>query len=823
MGLLERLGLRKAAPTDDAKGKIEELEEKVSSLEDRIPITQISLTAGEDGYEMPIKGGEKSSMTESQDMIGHALDSSLKPGFALEWLDAIQHLSAYNADVSFAVDNIRNLGNTRHTIAFGDGISETAAKEMHEFLTGSRNKWYSFSAGMTSLINDLLTQLAVSGAISQEMVPNSDLSNIDQIVPVPVRQIRFREIKKAPFYEVYQAVASNGQALISGVGEIKLSPRTYRYIAMMRYDNSPYAIPPMLSVLESVTIQRDQIESFRSILKKMGILGFLEVLMKAPAPQQGESAEKYKARCDNYLMQQIPQVQKGMAKGFVIGYEGQHTFKLNSANQNATGAETLYNMNEKNVMAGLKQDPAMLGRQFTTSETFGRVVLAKLTTQITTYQETVASFLEQVYLTALLLNGYNPGSVTVTFDKPMITDNLKDAQTRKQNLDVLLALKQEGIINRTQLAQEMGYDQPALDDEEQEAEVKKRSQVEEDPNDPDPTDTDEKTTGNSKFRNAKTVIQLGRLRLHADLPEFLYKDECCHSFDASDPGDPKLEAWVNKYLKAVGVEYTAAVREASSIIAEALMALPANATLREVQDTVIANLFKIWPDSFAKDIKPIAAQFAEDIYLYYRADAGVLAGVEPVPEVSLGLLDLRAIEYYKDSDILYLGKFITDKDTVAAINDFIKQEYLGKNTPIGNNTQAIRKFSKQFGDLLKGEDWKLRRVIDTTVNKMRNQAAVSYMNQAGVTEFEIRGIRDSLQCAYCAGLQGYRFSIEKEMNKFERVFNAGPASVASESPFISSVLKAEDLAGKTGKDLQKMGIGIPPYHPACRDIVIAVV
>lgn len=130
-----------------------------------------------------------------------------------------------------------------------------------------------------------------------------------------------------------------------------------------------------------------------------------------------------------------------------------------------------------------------------------------------------------------------------------------------------------------------------------------------------------------------------------------------------------------------------------------------------------------------------------------------------------------------------------------------------------------------FPELLKGEDWKIQRVINTSVNKMRNFGAVAYMNQAEVEHFIIRGVNDSRQCPYCAALQGKKFSVSKAFEKIEKATQSEPELIKEDTPFATSVFAGQEgideLEGLTAEEIQDKGIDAPPFHPNCRDTIVA--
>ena len=137
----------------------------------------------------------------------------------------------------------------------------------------------------------------------------------------------------------------------------------------------------------------------------------------------------------------------------------------------------------------------------------------------------------------------------------------------------------------------------------------------------------------------------------------------------------------------------------------------------------------------------------------------------------------------------------------------------------------INTFRAEFTDLLAGEDWKIVRIVNTTVNKMRNTAALNYMSQAEVIKFSIVGISDRHRCAYCAALNGKTFDVAYAVERITEVENVAPEMVKAASPFITSKqvnLSPEDLKRMTEAEIQaKAGGAYPPFHGSCRCQAVA--
>lgn len=269
--------------------------------------------------------------------------------------------------------------------------------------------------------------------------------------------------------------------------------------------------------------------------------------------------------------------------------------------------------------------------------------------------------------------------------------------------------------------------------------------------------------------------------------------------------------------------YRKAVESSIRTIGNELLKLSGNATQQQVIDSTVFHLFRTWGKNFSAKERATINKFVTQSYTFFRKDKSIFGSTSKViPNATFESPDFRTIEYYKQSDSLYLGKFITDQDTRKKISDFIVDEYVKGTTPIGNNRDALNKFKDNFEGVLDGEDWKIRRVLDTSLNRLRNSAAVTYMNQAEVTQYEIVGVGDNRQSEFCRNIDGRIFSVRTAVDSISSVSNSDPASIAALSPFGTSLISAKDIPGTSSEDLELLGIGLPPYHGHCRTTVVAV-
>lgn len=129
---------------------------------------------------------------------------TVKPGFDPKLIEICEFLAMYNGDVSYAVDNVVQLGNTNATISFDDSVSKEQKKEMLKYLKVAEQTIY--TGGINSLQNDLFAQAVISGALSAEMIPFRNLKGIDKVALVPPKFIVFKYNDKTYSYDPYQRI-----------------------------------------------------------------------------------------------------------------------------------------------------------------------------------------------------------------------------------------------------------------------------------------------------------------------------------------------------------------------------------------------------------------------------------------------------------------------------------------------------------------------------------------------------------------------------------------------------------------------------------------
>ncbi len=408
------------------------------------------------GNELP-EGGRS-----SQENVGGSFSNylsrygSVSPVINFEMLAALKNLYLYNPDVSQYVTNIVNLGNTGHKlqIAAQSSTAEAAVARLNEAAT----RIYLHGAGVDGLINQYLTQIAWSGALSSEDVVNFGGRRVEKVVMVPVESIRFRYLdgEYKPFQKTnrFDRKASAGDS----PGLIPLNPFTYQYLALSTIENSPYAKPPGSAAVEAIIdVQKPILDNVKYIAKKLGILGLVTALVTAPPKRPGETDDEHQSRAKKYLAAVRDSLTGNFSNGLLVAYRD-YKFEHTNVSAGAQGAYDINRMSEEQVMSGLGMQPAFFGRTDSTTETYADVVYNLLLALVFNMVRLAKRRQEQTYRLDLRLAAIEIDSVSLAFNKAHSRDPLKEAQADESRVRTVLLKVEKGVISPDDGAQELGYE-----------------------------------------------------------------------------------------------------------------------------------------------------------------------------------------------------------------------------------------------------------------------------------------------------------------------------------------------------------------------------
>ena len=401
------------------------------------------------------------SVDEDESFISSlkGITAMVDPSFRVEVIPLIRDLYKVNPDMGIALQDMFKLTNTGHTVTFPNNTDDEADK-MRKHLAEKTKKWSRYTAGIDGLVNKMIVQCLVGGAISVEGVPDEKLEGLDTILFLRPENIVFKRENNG----VYSPYQRNKNYFIKHQDYIKLNPETYVYAAMYNDTDEPYGIPPFMAALDSLKGQHDMRVNFKHIMEVCGMVGFLEAKMAKPDQSGNESVRQYEARLERNLRDLKRNLRDGMKDGIVTGYIDDHEFKLNSTTKELGNIKEPWNMNQQSVANGLGVNGNLIGVSSTTGEGATGIMLSKLISQLKNLQMLVTYVLDFLYSLELRLAGFNNKGIKIQWGTSTISDEVKvqqGLQYKIQNLDLLY---KAGIISQDQYAWAMGYDSPDEDE-----------------------------------------------------------------------------------------------------------------------------------------------------------------------------------------------------------------------------------------------------------------------------------------------------------------------------------------------------------------------
>ena len=383
----------------------------------------------------------------------------IDPGYIAQYIPIIRKMSWINPDVGVAVNDMVQLTNTGHKIKFDPGVTSEQQDAMRGHLVDKQKIWGDGVAGMNGLINKMIAQIWIGGALSTEWIVSNDLKGIDHVAFVNPETIRFQWNKKKLRFFPYQKQDSSEGSIV-GEKMVKLNINTYKYFGLNGDTDIPYGIPPYLTALNALTVQSEMDSNIRFIMKQLGLLGFTQLLMAKPGQTQGESDAAYKARLITLLEEAKNNVLEGVKDGIVAGFEEDHQFEFNSTTKNLNGVSDLYNQNETQVANGLKMAAEFIGAGHSGTETGISIIFTKMLSQLQNVQNLVAANLRHGYALELRLAGFTFRNLSIEFKPSTITDELKLQQAQEYQIRNTWNLYSFGQIGMQQAADILGLDKP---------------------------------------------------------------------------------------------------------------------------------------------------------------------------------------------------------------------------------------------------------------------------------------------------------------------------------------------------------------------------
>jgi hypothetical protein len=393
------------------------------------------------GVSIPVEPGQKSAGDRHAALMNFF---AVDPKVPFDQVELIEKMVLSVPDLSQALSRTISLGNTGHHIEI-EGLSEKQLASAKDDLESFTSRGFLPGGGTDALVNALFRQVIITGAVSVEAVPNQNLTGLDQVVLVPVKSVRFK--KQEGRYIPFQNSID---------GEILLNIFQYTYIPIAQGEDNPYGIPPFIAAIDAVDTQTDGMANIKNIYKKFGLLGFFFAKKKIP-PNIGMSQNEYEGFLRKRLEAFAETFRKNFSTGAMVGYDDV-SLEAHSVLKETKEVTSVFNMVEQQLASGLDIDPALLGRTYSTTETYAGVVYHAFLSSLSNTRRLVKRVLERVYYLELVLRGYPVKRVRVVFNTDRELKPQEAAEAEKTRTETVLSKYFAGIIDADTAAKELGYE-----------------------------------------------------------------------------------------------------------------------------------------------------------------------------------------------------------------------------------------------------------------------------------------------------------------------------------------------------------------------------
>ncbi|HUU42073.1 MAG TPA: hypothetical protein VMW42_14145, partial [Desulfatiglandales bacterium] len=699
------------------------------------------------------------------------------PDFPLEYLRVLEALAIWNPDISQTLSILVNLGNAGHEVEV-EGKNPEAVLDRLNWLAANI---YRTGGGMDGLVNHFFRQIPLMGALSGEWVIADRIEEgVKDVVIPPVRSIRFKF--EDGEYRPYQYTGRGIENTF-----IELNPLTFSYSPIQTMDGNPYGIPPFYAALKNIEVQLDSIGNIGHIIRKMGLLGFLDVSMEIPPQKSGESDASYKQRLQNRLKDYAAAFTANFSKGVAVHYKDQEIKHNNVGVTAAAGAKSIFNLNEEQICSALDIPPSMMGRSYSTTETYAEVDFKKLGTRIWNIRRVTKRFIEKGYELDLLLRGIE-ADVSVHFNAGPGFKELEAAQAEGEKIQNVLSKRDGGIIDDDQAARELGYDEA--------------------------TGTRDQGSGaGGQGPGVRFVFdrETGRYRHRPERYQLI-----AHS--------SKLKTKEKKVQN-----YVEALRSLLEGAEDAAIEAAVETAQKDYKDenAFAKAVYKAFSEALVNEISypamtSLTGRYVGNAWEGYRHEdtsflqAGIRGQGPGVRKEKLGfdlnLVDEAALRYLRAIDGYYFGRgnYLANHPKVGEkFIGWLRNEYIDKGLNI-KDPETAKEFSKNFSGLVKETSWqKINQLVDTSMARIQNFGQTLKLYETGYKRFRIVGPKSGPICDYCASMVGRIFDVEKAAVRLAKVVDKGFEDVKDLSGFLPNAYTAEQVEEMTDEELQDAGFESP--------------
>jgi hypothetical protein len=355
-----------------------------------------------------------------------------------------RYLRDYIPDVSAGVWAWVRLCATPQQVEYVGG-SDEAVSGAKDVVAALDARIYEFDhmkhQGMDALVNAFFLSVFTYGSFAGEVVLKDDRSGIDRFYSIDPASVRFRRIGKSRRLVPYQFTRDNK--------EIRLNEGSFFYYGLDADADNPYGRSPLLAVPFVAKIQQQLIEDMGRAMHNAG-WPTLHVRYKPPEREPGESFAEYQERVTNNYNTIRENLTEKEADSNYITYDNVEIDYLNPAAQVTQRWSLSLQAVSEQVISALHLAPFMLGRNWGTTETWGRAQYQLIVNNAVSVQRGAKRMCEWLRDLELALAG---SRVTTRhhFEPHSALSSLDAARARSLDVTSALKLEERGILQRDEV------------------------------------------------------------------------------------------------------------------------------------------------------------------------------------------------------------------------------------------------------------------------------------------------------------------------------------------------------------------------------------
>lgn len=367
----------------------------------------------------------------------------------------IETITTYNPDASLAVWNFLRMVNPGYTLEVKfvpGGETDEEGQEMLRRRTDDNFGVYGsdYGGGLSSLVDVQTFTLITQGSVAGEIEVSQDLNDVLDWSPVDPRYIDFKKGEDGHF----NPIANVGGQFIP------LPDEMFRFIPLDSNINNPFGRGPLLPVLETVFFQTEVLRDLKAVAHTQGHprlhIALLEEIVERHVPQHltmPGNEENLQTWMNAFLSDVADQYTQLQPDDAFITYDMVKVEGF-SAGKGSFDVEKLVNVVEDQVIASVKQLPAMLGRMDGSGLAHGTVQWQIFALGINSLRKKLEAIVSWWGTQTLRVWG-RPSVAVLTFPHIRMQDRVKEAQAEQLETDTRIKWWAMGWASTDELAEHL--------------------------------------------------------------------------------------------------------------------------------------------------------------------------------------------------------------------------------------------------------------------------------------------------------------------------------------------------------------------------------